>query len=69
MDEAATVQVFESFGQLVNDVLFMDILEQILTDNLEQVCLNILQYHVEVFSVFGFYGFVQFYDIGVLELL
>jgi hypothetical protein len=68
MDKLRTVQVFEGDEDLVNDVTFMDLLEQALADHVVHVSLHVLEQEVDVAVVLGFVDFVEGDDVRMLQL-
>lgn len=59
------MDVLEAFGQLVDDVLFVEFVEEVLLDGVEEVALHVLEEQVEVHVVGGFDYLAQFYDVLV----
>jgi hypothetical protein len=62
------VQVFEGFGQLVDDEAYVYVFEYVLCDDVVQICFHELEEEIDVAIVVCPYGLVEFYDVGVVEL-
>ena len=64
----ATMKVFKSFCDLIDDIANVNIFEYILGDDVVEVCLNELKYEIDISVIVGFYGVVEFNDVGVVDL-
>lgn len=63
------MQVFEGFGQLVDDEADMDILENALGNDVVEVGFHILEQQVDILVIIGPHRLVQLDDVRVLQLL
>lgn len=68
MDELGAVQVFEGFGDLVDDVFVVHLFQNALGDHVVQVRLHVLEHQVDVFAVLGLDSLLQLYDVVVVQL-
>lgn len=75
MDDLATVEIFECQTNLINDILFMDVLQNVLSasdhsvpDDIVQICLHKFKHQVYVLVIFGSKDAVQTNDIFMTEL-
>lgn len=69
MNEVGAMQILDGFGNLINDVLLVLILEDVLADNAVQVDLHVLKHEIDVFVVFGADHPVELNYVFVVELL
>lgn len=72
VDEVGVVQEVDGFGDLVDDVLLVALLQvgrpAVLADQRVQVHVHVLEHQVDVLVVFGTDGPLQRYDVTVLQL-
>jgi hypothetical protein len=69
VDELGRVQVFQSFGQLIDDVAGVDVLQDPLPDHIVQIGLHKLENQIDVFVVLGPDHRVEFDYVGVVHLV
>ena len=53
MEEIGGVHEFEAFQDLVDDILFVDVLQDVSSDYSMQVCVHEVKYQVDVSVIFG----------------
>ena len=64
----ATMKIFESFGDLINDIPNVDVFEDIFRDNIVEICLHKLKNEINISVVFCLYCIVYFYDVAMIDL-
>ena len=55
MQQIGGVHVFETFQALVNDILLMNVLQNIRSNNRMQICIHEIEYEVDIPVVFCSY--------------
>ena len=68
MDDCTAVEVFECFGELVDDEADVYIFEDAFGDDVMEVCFHELKQQVDVFVVVCANSVHQLYDTRVVEL-
>lgn len=53
MEQVGRVHIFQTFDGLVNDVLFVDVLKNVSSDNGMQICVHEVEYEVNIPIVLG----------------
>lgn len=53
MEQVGGVHIFQTFDGLVNDVLLVDVLENVCSDNGVQICVHEVEYEVNIPIVLG----------------
>lgn len=64
-----TVQILQSFGNLIDDVFIVHLLENTLAYDVMQICLHILKYEIDILTIICFDGFLELDDVVVIQLL
>ena len=59
----------QSLYHLVDNVPVVGIFQYFLADGIMQIGLHVLKHEVQVLFVIGFHDAIQFYDVGVIELM
>lgn len=68
MDDRSAMEVFESFGCLVDDEANVYIFEDAFGDDVVEIGLHVLEEKVDVFVVVSSDRLVEFYYVGVVKL-
>ena len=66
MNQTCRMDVFETFGQLVDDVFFVEVIEQVLFDTIKEVTFHVFKQQVQIEVVFGCDYPLKFDNILVL---
>ena len=67
MKDASSVKKFKGFGDLKDNVLAMNFIQDTVLDGSEEIAFDILKDQIEIEIVFGFDDIDEFDDVGVLD--
>ena len=66
MYEPGRMNVLETFGQLVNDVLFVKVVQEILFDAIKQIAFHVLKEKIKIKVIVCLDDFFEFDNIFML---
>ena len=68
MKDVSAMEVLECFSHLIDDVADVNIFEDVFGYDVVEVSFYELEDQIHIFIIISFDGFVQFDDVGVLDL-